>query len=108
MINELIINGVIQNIDFQYRRKSDGTIVPVCEMELLESENNLIKITFFYEKAEKLAEIPKGSHVLVKGKLKGTKNGNGKYTLEAWGTGCVVLTEPPENNEKGGEYENNG
>jgi len=93
MLSKALILGRLKKKELTYKTGSDK-VVPVCEIEVLteeEPQRNLIKITFFYEKAEEVAEkVSVGSLIYVEAKLKGAKDRY--YSLDLWGIRYKVIT----------------
>lgn len=90
MLNKAIIIGTIRKKELQYKTKSDGGVVPVCEVEIIEDQN-ILKITFFYEKAEEISErVSIGDVIYVECKIRGAKDRY--YSMDLWGIRYKVIT----------------
>jgi|GEM_PF-2720815 len=98
MLNKVALLGILNHRELNYKTKSDGSPIAVCECEIYQRSNlgeNVVKVTFFNEKAEQVAELDiQDSPVYFEGYLRGAAK-NGRSSIDIYG---YQLTPFPADN----------
>jgi len=94
MLNKVALLGILNHRELNYKTKSNGTPIAICECEIYQKSNlgeNIVKVTFFNEKAEQVAELDiQNSPVYFEGSLKGADK-NGKSSIDVYGHQLVPM-----------------
>jgi len=95
MLNKVALLGILNHRELNYKTKSDGTPIAICECEIYQKSNlgeNIVKVVFFNEKAEQVAELDtQDSPVYFEGSLRGADR-NGKSSIDVYGYQLIPMS----------------
>jgi len=95
MLNKVALLGILNHRELNYKTKSDGSPIAVCECEIYQKSNlgeNIVKVVFFNEKAEQVAELDiQDSPVYFEGYLRGADR-NGKSSIDVYGYQLIPMS----------------